>query len=279
MTFPSSGSDGPDGKVFFIGDFSNATCDTDSDGIPNTFDLDSDNDGIYDAIEAGHNIPQTNGLIMGPYGVNGLSDLVETTPESGTINYTISNTDGTDPQDYLDLDSDDDGCNDVNEAGYTDDNSDGFLGPIPITVDGNGLVTSGIDGYTTPADADTNSTFDFQEAGLAPVITTQPPNTNVCPGCSTTIEVIASNADTYQWQLYNGSSWVDLTDSGIHNGTDTATLSITNASPSDNGNQYRVVVSNTLFVCEMVTSNSAILTVNVASVITNRRITFRVKKN
>ena len=114
---------------------------------------------------------------------------------------------------------------------------------------------------------------------LSGAIPAQPLNTIVCPGCNTTIQVVASNADTYQWQLFNGSIWVDLSDSGIHFGTTTATLSITNASISDNGNQYRVVISNTLYVCDIVTTDIAILTVNVSSVITNRRITYRVKKN
>ena len=63
------------------------------------------------------------------------------------------------------MDSDNDGCNDVNEAGFIDNNGDGVLGPLPIVVDANGLVTSGSDGYTIPADLDSNSTFDFLEDG------------------------------------------------------------------------------------------------------------------
>lgn len=53
MTFPTATSDGPDGKVFFFGDFSLTTCDNDGDGIPNNYDLDSDNDGIPDLVEVG----------------------------------------------------------------------------------------------------------------------------------------------------------------------------------------------------------------------------------
>lgn len=255
--------------------------DNDSDGVANHIDLDSDNDGIYDAVEAGHNQPHNNGVVNGTYGANGLANVVETVSESGTINYTIDDTDGTDPPDFLDTDSDDDGCSDANEA-YNDANADGgdnefYTTGNPPTTDSYGRVTTAT--YPVPADIDTNSTYDHQEAGLAPMITTQPPNTNVCPGCNTTIQVVASNADTFQWQLFNGSIWVNLTDSGIHSGTATATLNITNASTTDNGNQYRVVISNTLYVCDIATSNSAILTVNVSSVITNRRITYRVKKN
>lgn len=190
-------------------------------------------------------------------------------------------TDGDGIYDDLDLDSDADSCNDVIEAGYTDDDGDGLLGPNPVTVDSNGLVTSGSDGYTTPADADTNLVFDFQEAGIAPLIIVQPTPLNLilCPGCSGTFDVTADNADGYQWQVLNGISWDDLTDSGIYSGTNSATLTVTNVAPSDNGNQYRVIVSSSTFVCATETSNTALLTVKATTVITNRRITYRVKKN
>ena len=255
--------------------------DSDSDGVSNHLDLDADNDGIYDVVEAGHNFAHLNGVIISLFGINGLADLVETTPESGSINYTILNSDGTDPPDYLDTDSDDDGCSDANEA-YNDANADGGdneyygTGTPPVT-DSYGRVTAAT--YPVPADIDTDSTYDHQEAGLAPIITTQPPDTNVCPGCNTTIEVIASNVDTFQWQLYNGSTWDDLTDTGIHSGTTTSILTITNVTAPDNGNQYRVIVSNTMFICSTETSNTAILSLQVNTVITNRRITYRVNKN
>lgn len=188
-------------------------------------------------------------------------------------------TDGDGINDHLDLDSDGDGCNDVDEAGFTDDNSDGLLGPSPVTVDSDGLVTSGIDGYTAPVDADSNLVFDFQEVGTAPSISAQPTNLILCPGCSGIFSVTATDTDDYQWQIFSGSIWVDLTDSGIHNGTTTNTLTITNASTSDNGNQYRVIVSNTMYICSTETSNTATLTLQVNTVITNRWITYRVKKN
>ena len=38
-----------------------------------------------------------------------------------------------DNPDYLELDSDDDGCYDVAEAGYTDGDGDGYLGNSPVT--------------------------------------------------------------------------------------------------------------------------------------------------
>ncbi|CAN0558363.1 unnamed protein product, partial [Ectocarpus sp. 12 AP-2014] len=56
-------------------------------------------------------------------------------------------TDGDTIPDYLDLDSDNDGCFDTVEAGHTDGDNNGILGNGTPTVDINGLVT-GQGGYT-----------------------------------------------------------------------------------------------------------------------------------
>ena len=261
-------------------DTDETTADLDGDGIINSLDLDSDNDGIYDAVEAGHNRPNTDGMVNGRYGNNGLADIVETTAESGVLNYTISNTDGTDTPDFLDTDSDNDTCSDANEA-YADANADGgdnkFYGiGSPPNTNANGTVTEA--SYAVPNDIDGNGTYDYQEAG-APVITKQPVDIIICRGCTGSFSVGTTNANTFQWQVYNGSSWVDLTDSGIHSGTDSNTLTVTNVSSSDNGNLYRVLVSNSAFVCSSAISDTAILTVAATTVISNRRITHRVKKN
>lgn len=264
MTFPGASSDGPDGKVFFFGDFSSASCDSDSDGIPNQFDLDSDNDGIYDAVEAGHNQAHTNGRVNGGYGANGLADNVETSAESDIINYSIRNTDSTASADYLDGDSDGDGCNDANEAyanASADGDANGFYGTgSPPIVNNDGTVTSA--SYTTPADGDTSGTPDYMEAEVAPIINTQPTDESICEDGDTSFTVVASNVDTYQWQYFNGSSWENLTDSGIYSGSNSDQLNITNAQNSHNGNQYRVIVSNSSHVCDPATSNAVSLTVN-----------------
>ena len=77
---------------------------------------------------------------------------------------TVIDTDGDGIGDYLEIDSDGDGCADTIEAGFIDPDGDGILGTSPVTVDSNGQVT-GQGGYTSPADLDTNSIFDFQEIG------------------------------------------------------------------------------------------------------------------
>lgn len=254
--------------------------DTDSDGVANHLDLDADNDGIYDAVEAGHNSPHNNGVLISTFGFNGLADLVETLPESGTINYTISDTDSNPPPNFLDTDSDDDGCSDANEA-YADANADGgdneFYGVgNPPATDTNGRVTSAT--YPVPADAGGNGTQDYIEA-TAPTVTTQPIDATTCPGCDATFTVSGSNVESIQWQVFDGSSWIDLTDSGIYSGTTTNTLTLTNVTPAENGNQYRVLLTNSNYSCGAAISDVSTLTINVNTVITNRRITHRVNKN
>ncbi|NJB70642.1 hypothetical protein GGR42_001104 [Saonia flava] len=108
-----------------------------------------------------------------------------------------------------------------------------------------------------------------------PSISTQPEDETSFAGNPTSFSVISADTDTYQWQQFNGSIWVDLADTGTYSGTNTDTLSLNNVSLSDNGNQFRVIVSG----CTSVASNVAILTVKVTRVITNRRITYRVKKS
>jgi len=176
-----------------IYDFSFSLCssaDTDGDGIINSFDLDSDNDGIFDAVEAGHGQPHTNGVVDGAVGTDGIPDAVQASANSGVVNYTVADSDGDGTIDSLELDADGDGCNDVIEAAYTDDNNDGLLGALPVTVDSNGVVTSGVNGYTTPENLNSNSIFDFQEIG---------PDTNgnnIADGCEVDLELtkIVDNA-------------------------------------------------------------------------------------
>uniref|UniRef100_UPI0035686DFA immunoglobulin domain-containing protein n=1 Tax=Muriicola sp. TaxID=2020856 RepID=UPI0035686DFA len=255
--------------------------DNDSDGVANHLDLDSDNDGIFDAVEAGHNRAHASGAVTSTYGLNGLADLVETAPESGSINYAISNADATEPPDYLDTDSDDDGCSDANEA-YNDSNADGgdneyYDTGMPPATDAQGRVSSAT--YQVPADVNTNSTYDFKEADAPPSIASQPTDTDICPGCTEDITVISSDTDSYQWQIFNGVTWDDLSDGGLYSGANTNTLTITNPTTAEDGNLYRVVLNNSMYICTVETSDQAQLNIRVNTVISNRKITYRVNKD
>lgn len=134
--------------------------DCDGDGVPNIIDLDSDNDGVWDAVEAGHHLSVTaSGRISGAAagsGANGLYDSIETTAESGSLNYSFLDSDGTGRDNYLDLDSDDDGCTDAREVNLEDKDFDSIPGNPPYTFNADGMVTSFAGSYSS----DTLGLFD-----------------------------------------------------------------------------------------------------------------------
>ncbi len=130
--------------------------DADGDSVPNYRDLDSDNDGMTDAYEAGK--PDTNGdgrldVITDTDG-DGLANSIDPAHEGPASGSTTAPTAGTPTilvdhdrdgiADGLDLDSDGDGIADVVEAGGTDANGNGRLDNATDT-DGDGLADA-IDG-------------------------------------------------------------------------------------------------------------------------------------
>jgi len=104
----------------------------DRDYRPNPYDLDSDDDGIVDVLEAGLPDANFNGLADGVIGSNGWSTVI-----SGMLALNITNTDGIGNPDYLDIDSDDDGIPDNIEGQSTT----GYQLPTITDADGDGLTT------------------------------------------------------------------------------------------------------------------------------------------
>ena len=89
-------------------------------------------------------------------------------------------------------------------------------------------------------------------------ITLQPVDQTTCLGADATFSVSATGVEAYQWQLFDGSIWNNLTDTGMYSGTTTATLSLAGPLMADSGNRYRLILSSD---CTVVTSNTANLTV------------------
>ncbi|MBU3024300.1 gliding motility-associated C-terminal domain-containing protein [Zobellia galactanivorans] len=254
--------------------------DTDGDGVPNHFDLDSDNDGIYDVVESGSEQAFTAGVLDGAVGTDGIPNTVQASGQQngGTVNYTVSDSETTPDgiADFLELDADGDGCNDVIEAGYTDSDADGVLGDGLTVVDGNGVVTGTnvSDGYTTPDNIDsaTDTAFDFQQPGVVPTIATaaeQPQDVLTNGSTPETFSVTATGTELiYQWQVddQSGGGFVDIDDANatdIYTGSTSATLTLTGITIAENGYRYRVVLTETSFVCSPLTSSDALLTVDV----------------
>ncbi|MDO6854768.1 hypothetical protein Q4599_14345, partial [Cellulophaga lytica] len=250
--------------------------DSDIDGVPDLLDLDSDNDGIFDVIEAGHNQPHTNGILGTAVSEDGIFDALQTSSgvNNGTVDYTLADSEATPngTPDYLELDADGDGCNDVLEAGFTDQNNDGILGGLPTTVNAtNGTVTASmvIDGYTTPKNADSgsgNTDFDFQQIGQAPAITNtaNQPQDILTNGTNPETFVVTATGEalTYQWQVdrLDGNGFVDINDANtvdIYTGSTTNTLTLTGITASYDGFLYQVIINDETFSCATLTSSSA----------------------
>ncbi|WP_340199308.1 gliding motility-associated C-terminal domain-containing protein, partial [Ascidiimonas sp. W6] len=150
-----------------IVDVLEGTGDFDNDGIPDFLDIDSDNDGIPDNIEA-----QTTDGYVPPSGNDsdddGLDDAYDTDGSNTGIDPV--NTDGEGMPDYVDEDSDNDGVDDIIEA--NDSNGDGFADSVLTgdDQDGDGLDDAfddedghvSNDGITNPEDEypDTDGTED-----------------------------------------------------------------------------------------------------------------------
>jgi poly(3-hydroxybutyrate) depolymerase len=97
----------------------------------------------------------------------------------------------------------------------------------------------------------------------APTISSQPTNSTVCSGNSTTLSVTASGcvgtALIYQWQVNSGSGFTDITNAAPYSGVTTSTLTVASATTTLNNYQYRCFVSS---CCKNSYSTAATLTVN-----------------
>ena len=230
--------------------------DSDGDGRLNVIDLDADNDGIFDLTESGATVPDANnnGIIDGnsaAFGTNGIFNNLETAPDSNIYNFVVANID-TDPnQNFIDLDSENDGCTDVFEVGYLDQNSDGILGNAPTTVGANGLITSAVGyGILSPLQINNYST-------AAPIIvTTQPANTSGCEVGNTTFSVVTNGVSTHQWQLSTdgGSTFNNITNAAPYSGATTANLLISNATMAMSGFKYQVFLTKAGNACNLMSS-------------------------
>ena len=208
--------------------------DWDNDGIPDSDDIDDDNDGILDVSEGEDEDIDGDGI-----------------PNS------------------KDLDSDGDGCYDAVEAGYTDEDNDGYLGTSPVEVFPNIGTVIGQGGYNPPEDdLDDNGLMDLIEFGSAAAASTIPVNDTLIAGgnASFTASFTAEGTILYQWQYStdNGSSWADVpdtlvinNDTSYHTGANDTTLEVTNVTFDMANYSYRLVASTPSYKCGPDTPSAA----------------------
>jgi outer membrane protein OmpA-like peptidoglycan-associated protein len=145
-----------------------ASVDTDGDGVPNHFDLDTDDDGLTDVREANGTDANGDGRVDGDLDGDGdgLRDAVD--PDAGGTPLGSVDTDGDATPDARDTDSDGDGISDEIES--TDVNQDGRADIMRANADTDG---DGLDdafdrstGGTTPTepDSDDDGTPDWRDA-------------------------------------------------------------------------------------------------------------------
>ena len=171
--------------------------------------------------------------------------------------------------DAFDLDSDDDGCFDVVEAGFLDPDNDGRLYQAPLTIDDitvsdRGFVI-GHDYNYMPNDIDNNAVNDFQEAQSPAEISPNgdPISVEVCEGEMATFYVDTPTPDAiFQWTI-NG---VAETESETFIGVNTNTLSINTESAALDtwldGAEIQVLVSRPTYLCPVESVTGVSLTIN-----------------
>ncbi|MGJ8661484.1 MAG: hypothetical protein ACSHXL_05575, partial [Bacteroidota bacterium] len=206
--------------------------------------------------------------------------------ESFTLNHVVpcdADCDGI--PNYLDLDSDGDGCSDADEAYNNidaDDNDTGIYGPDTPTlanggVDANGLVIlAGVTGnaYNT-IPATTAGGLNTFEEGMTLAIDTAPSNEVKCEKETAQFDAVASAAPvagntgttastdvTYQWSVStDGATYSNLaSETGTVASGTTVSLELTNVTNTMDGNIYRVVFTNEANIC--FAEAEATLTVN-----------------
>ncbi len=104
-----------------------------SESTPDYLDIDADDDGIPDNIEAQTTLGYT--APSGTIGLNGVDVNYENNDTFTATGLDPNNHDGTDEPDYRDTDSDNDGATDTNESGITP-----VGGNIFADTDGDGLI-------------------------------------------------------------------------------------------------------------------------------------------
>jgi len=162
--------------------------DTDGDGIQDNLDLDSDNDGIPDLIEAGGTDTDGDGQVDDACtdmscdldgdglmdSVDGVDDTSNTNPTIGVAGtlLSVADADGDGQPDFQDLDADNDGINDIEEADIIDTDNNGMVDQV--SSDGSLSADTDGDGFSGSLDPEDNTTPTVGDGTGTPGVTTDP---------------------------------------------------------------------------------------------------------
>ncbi|MBO0331394.1 PKD domain-containing protein [[Muricauda] lutisoli] len=233
-------------KRLIIGSTVYSTCNGGA-GTDYSFDDLNDSGGSI-SVSASSNSPicdnETLNLYSNPSGAGSSGATYSWTATAGPVGYTFNSTDENPV------------VTNLSAGSYT----------FSVTIS-DGTVTN-----TDSVDVTVNS---------SPTIVLQPTDQTVALGNNGNFSVTATGADTYQWQVSTdgGSNFVSTADGSEYSGSQTSNLTVISPDPSKNGYIYRVLVSNSTNSCSPTTSDEATLTIQTGTVITNRKITFRVNQN
>ena len=208
-----------------------------------------------------------------------LTHFVEDNTSDGSFKGNISafdyflDTDLDTISDYFDLDSDEDGCYDVIEAGFEDTDGDGIFGVgVPTypdsEVDSRGRVI-GQDYTILPLTDAVSGNYYFQQAGQAVSITPtgQPTSQSACIGENAEFKVIGNHPSGviyYQWQFLDSATgiWNDLDGTNTKiTGWNSDKLEISDVDSTLAG-EYRVQLKTDEYQCTTDSNSGVSLTVN-----------------
>jgi gliding motility-associated-like protein len=204
---------------------------------------------------------QSSGLVFTHHNDSSVDSVFE--GEIKVINLdSFSDSDGL--ADAFDLDSDDDGCFDVVEAGFLDLDNDGRFDQAPLTIDDNTVSSSGLviqqDYNSMPDDNNNNDVYDFQELGSPAEISPNgnPISVEACEGEVATFSVDTPTPDAvFQWVI----DGVPIVDDSTYSGTISNSLTVT-TDYGLNGAEVQVLVSRPTYACPIESIGGVILTVN-----------------
>ena len=112
------------------------------------------------------------------------------------------------------------------------------------------------------------------DVSIETLITQQPADSAICEFMTAAFTALAEGANlTYQWQAFNGTTWDNLSNSGIYMGVQTPTLMVFGPARTMDGTRYRVVIGGD---CSAdLVSEEAVLTVYTAPELSDHPDEFR----